>query len=100
MKCPPEIAAILHEILRIGLLRIRACGWDNDAERYAIEADHLHNLPTLLADYKPELLELYLDVERNDYMRRSSGEMDKQFETLWKSLASYLPNRTIKVLAS
>jgi len=54
MTCPTEIAEILTEILRTGLLRIRALGWSGNAERCAIEADHLHNVPDLLAHYSPE----------------------------------------------
>jgi hypothetical protein len=36
------------QILRIGLLRIRAFGEEGLADRCAIEADHLHNLPEIV----------------------------------------------------
>src|SRR5207248_763300 len=46
MQCPPEIVEIVAHILQVGLVRIRALGWQNNAGRCAVEADHLHNLPT------------------------------------------------------
>lgn len=87
MHCPPEIAQVVQEILRIGILRIRSYGSHHDAVRCAIEADHLHNLPALLADYRPELLDFYLQVERVDFARRSSADDIECFQQLWSSLA-------------
>jgi hypothetical protein len=88
MLCPPEIAKIVHEILRIGIMRIRACGWNCQADRCAIEADHLHNLPALLTDYRPEMLEFYLRVERLGYTNRSNPEEIASFQPLWTSLTA------------
>jgi hypothetical protein len=87
MQCPREIAEIITEILRIGLLRIRALGWQQNPNRCAIEADHLHNLPALLAAYKPELLEYYWSAERVCFIQQSSREDVAQFEPLWQALA-------------
>jgi len=86
MKCPPEIAEIVCEILRIGLLRIRAFG---DGDRSALEADHLHNLPGLLANYQPELLDYYWRVERPSFVERSTAEDIQAFEPLWQALAKH-----------
>ena len=86
MQCPPEIAEIVCEILRTGLLRIRALG---DADRCALEADHLHNLPDLLANYKPELLDYYWRVERVGFIARSTPADVQRFEPLWIALAKY-----------
>ncbi len=94
MQCPPEIAVIVCEILRTGLLRIRAC---KDADRCALEADHLHNLPALLADYKPERLEYYWNIERRCLKDRYGH--DEQFEPLWKMLAKHVPTATARALA-
>ena len=90
MQCPAEIAEILGEILRIGLLRIRVLGWNQDPDRCAIEADHLHNLPVLLSDYKPGLLDYYWTAERTAFMEQSSREDISQFEPLWQALANHL----------
>jgi hypothetical protein len=96
MQCPPEIAEIVCEILRTGLLRIRALG---DAHRCALEADHLHNLPTLLANYKPELLDFYLRVERAGFIERSAPEVVEAFEPMWQSLAKHVNPSKSRALA-
>jgi hypothetical protein len=88
MQCPPEIAEIVCEILRTGLLRIRAL---RDADRCALEADHLHNLPSLLANYKPELLDYYWRAERVRFIERSAPEDVQDFTPLWKALANHTP---------
>jgi hypothetical protein len=83
MKCPDEIAQILLEILGIGILRIRNQAVVNPELCY-VEADHLHNLPFLLASYRPELLDFYLDVERPSYLGR--GGIAVGYEALWRKL--------------
>lgn len=99
MNCPKEIANILLKILSEGLLRIRASA--DDAERCFDEADHLHNLPNLLADYSPELLDFYWDVERPSYIARTPRTDLDRFERLWEELARArgddgTPRRTAK----
>jgi len=93
MQCPPEIATILSEILQTGLLRIRALGSSQNAMRCTVEADHLHNLPALLAEYKPELLDYYWRVERVAFTRHSSREETAGFEPLWTALAEHVGAR-------
>jgi hypothetical protein len=90
MQCPPELGGILAEIITTGLLRIRAQGSMENAERCAVEADHLHNLPELLAEYKPELLDFYWRVERVVFIRRSAREDTAAFEPLWAALAEHV----------
>jgi hypothetical protein len=89
MRCPPEIASIISGILSAGLLRIRAFGWNENAERCAVEADHLHNLPALLTDYRPELLDYYWRAERVGFMQRCSHDDLVEFEPLWNALAEF-----------
>jgi hypothetical protein len=90
MQCPPEITEIVAEILRTGLLRIRILGWNQNPDRCAVEADHLHNLPALLSAYKPELLDYYWNAERVSFIQKSSREDVAQFEPLWQALASHV----------
>ena len=95
MQCPPEIAVIVCEILRTGLLRIRI---SQDVESCQVEADHLHNLPSLLVDFRPELLNYYWRVERPSYISRCGTATATDFEPMWKSLGSYvlpIPNRAL-----
>jgi hypothetical protein len=94
MRCPPKIAEILAELLSTGLLRIRALGWSRNADRCAVEADHLHNLPRLLADYKPEMLDFYWNTERAAFMQHSSREEIAGFEPLWNELAEHVGSET------
>ena len=70
MPCPPEIAEVLARMIAEGLLRIRAAGWSGRPDLCAIEADHLHNLPGLIADYSPDQLAYYWTVERPGYSER------------------------------
>ena len=60
MVCPPEIAEILLGIIEWGLIDIRVLGWDGHADRCAVEEDHIHNLPRLLADNRPSEITLLL----------------------------------------
>jgi hypothetical protein len=86
MTCPPDIAAVLLQILRTGLLNARAAGWAGDARRCAVEADHVHNLPDLLADYSPERLAFYRQVEAPGFCRQAPASVGR-FEELWGRLA-------------
>lgn len=88
--CPPEIAMVLADILQHGFLRIRSEGWSGRADRCAVEADHLHNLPYILADYRPELLEFYWTVERGVYIAQSEGVNIRDFERLWARLEPFV----------
>src|SRR5262245_57429376 len=90
MSCPPEIADILLNILESGLLTIRVLGWNGEADRCAVEADHLHNLPSLLADYRPEKLLYYWDVQRTIYIEESPPEYQPVWEALWRRLESHV----------
>ena len=90
MQCPPESTEILSDILRTGLLRIRALGWNQNPVRCAVEADHLHNLPALLSTFKPELLDYYWNIERISFIQQSTPEDVAGFEPLWRSLAEHV----------
>jgi hypothetical protein len=90
--CPPQIAEIVAAIVQEGFLRIRVEGWAGRAERCAIEADHLHNLPMILSDYRPELLDFYWNVERSGFIAQSEGQELGEFERLWKRLERYVPS--------
>jgi hypothetical protein len=91
MQCPPEIANIVAEIITTGVLRIRALGLNSGgAERCAVEADHIHNLPRLLSHFKPELLDYYWHAERLAFIRQSTAEKVEGFEPLWNALAPHV----------
>jgi hypothetical protein len=95
MTCPPEIAAVLLDILGDGLLTCRAAGWAGRPERCAVEADHLHNLPALLADYSPDRLRYYWDVERPTFAERCPPESLPRWETHWERLRPLVEEATV-----
>jgi hypothetical protein len=96
VNCPSEIAAILREILRTAVLRIRAAGWQGDARRCAAEADHVHNLPGLLGDYAEDLLDYYWRVERPAFIDRAGTEAAAAYDPLWERLAGHVPTTAPK----
>lgn len=100
MKCPPEIAEILLAILQTGLLRIRALAWSDDSRRCAVEADHLHNLPSLLTNYSVDLLQYYWNVERTSFMSQNAEEEAPGFEPHWKRLESYVVGERVAGLSA
>jgi hypothetical protein len=90
MTCSTEIAEILTEILTTGLLRIRAQGWSGNAERCAVEADHIHNVPDLLAHFSPDRLDYYWNVERYSYINQTPASELAVWEPLWRQLHEQL----------
>src|SRR5438067_2078010 len=86
MRCPLEISEIVLKILETGLLRLRSLGWSGQADRCAIEADHIHNLPSLLSDFSPERLVYYWDSERPAYIAQLPEEQRGGWELLWQRL--------------
>jgi hypothetical protein len=99
MNCPSEIAEILFTILKLGILRARASGWEGNAARCAIELDHAHNLPDLLNRYSPEALLYYWEVERPEFIRQSNPSDWAVFEPLWAELARHIPGSADRVPA-
>ena len=100
MTCPPDVAAILLEILGQGVLQARAVGWSGDAAQAAVEADHIHNLPGLLADYSPARLRYYWDAERLAYLVRVTPDREATFRPLWERLIVVASAIPIAVIAN
>ena len=84
MTCPPEIAAILLEILYRGIVSIRMGA--RDPVYCFSEADHLHNLPSLVRDYHPDLLLNYWDVDRPCYLDAVPGAASSWMAECWEQL--------------
>jgi len=100
MNCPTEVAEIVLGILQTGLLRIRGGGWANNARRCAVEADHLHNLPSLLANFNPDLLRYYWEVERIAYLTGAEPRSAGAFEAYWSRLEPIVASELLPALAS
>lgn len=65
--CPAEVADAIISILRQAILLIRQAGNADDADWCAVEANHVHNLPTLLQIYNRAKLERYLAWAQTGY---------------------------------
>ena len=90
MTCPTDIVEILLEILAAGLLSIRVRGWNGQADRCALEADHLHNLPSILAEYHLERLLYYWDAERDLDLERTASGVSFRLESAWQRLEPHV----------
>jgi hypothetical protein len=94
VTCPPDVARVVLQILQVAILRIRAGGWAGDGSRGAAEADHVHNLPSLLLDYSDELLRFYWQVERPAFIERCRPADLAGYEPLWTELAELVVARS------
>lgn len=99
--CPDEVANAVTDILRRSLLRVRRAAGAGDAALCFIEADHVHNLPSLLANYSEQQLRFYLEVEREAFRRqverhpaRHADHRDvTEMRGAWDQLERYLNSR-------
>jgi hypothetical protein len=92
---------IYIDILHAGLLFIRAAGWSNNVRICEIEADHLHNIPSLIGEKNDLRHRYYFDVERMSYIERiakenvpselSRGTADR-YRAFWEELAEFYEN--------
>ena len=84
------------EILRWGLLAIREAAYAGKIRVCEIEADHVHNLPSLLDEPNEARHHCYIRQERSYYLERLSqladaeyvAERKRLYEQPWKVLAA------------
>lgn len=62
-----QIDEIYLSILTQGLIALREAAYKGDAERCFREAEHLHNIPSLIGEENLERHFYYFNVERNSY---------------------------------
>jgi len=84
--CPQHIAEPLLEILRLGLLAIRAAGFSNRGDLCAKHADHLHNIPSLIEDLSPDRLLYYWEAERTTFIEKTNPDDRRLFDDPWSRL--------------
>jgi len=93
-----ELDEIYLQILRDGILTIRSLAAGGDRERIFAEADHIHNLPTLIGNANHQLHLYYAQIERPCYLEWLKNHVDLTqhdftnplFAPLWKRLDSIL----------
>ena len=95
MHCPADIEKVVLELLAHGILRIRAFAGAKEPNRCFVEADHLHNLPQLLADYRPERLRYYWEVERPSFMEQVPEPERRDLADFWNRLAELVHDHRI-----
>jgi hypothetical protein len=85
-----------RDLLHYGLLAVRSHAYSGQVELCGIEADHLHNIPSLLAEANEARHKYYIIQERSLYLERlkSFPEPDylrftrNRYSDSWKVLAS------------
>jgi hypothetical protein len=90
---PAEVRQALAQILEIACLAIRVAARNGDAQYCAIEANHVHNLPSLLRTFEPRKLKYYLDVTRAQYVEalgQFPGATADPYKALWARLERYV----------
>jgi hypothetical protein len=75
-----EIKNTLLDILQCGLLNIRIYGESVTPELCVIEANHIHNIPSLLKDFSKSLLDFYLAVEVIEYEAKMRGSISSEMK--------------------
>ena len=94
-NCPAEVADAITSILRESILLIRMAGSGDDADYCAVEANHIHNLPSLLRSYDRSRLERYLAWARTAYASGFQKRFNRPpavFMSEWERLENYLRN--------
>ena len=92
---PAEVREALAQILEIACLSIRAAARKGDAKYCAIEADHIHNLPSLLRTFDAAKLQYYLSVTRPSYVEalgQLPGTTVEPYQAHWRQLERHAPN--------
>lgn len=83
-------------ILEQGLLRLRDSALLGLIEYCAIEAEHLHNLPSLLGESNERRHEYYFEKERPFYLERVDRSVPgieftlRRYEECWQQLSELL----------
>jgi hypothetical protein len=89
-----DIRRLLLNLLRTGILRIRAFASQEDASRCFDEADHIHNLPDMIRNPRLELLSNYFDVERPGFIAHSPST--DAFEADWLRLGELVDEMRVE----
>ena len=92
-NCPAAVADALTAILRESLLLIRMAGNGDDADYCVVEANHVHNLPSLLRCYERVKLQHYLSWAQTDYQFQFQQRFHRpptMFTPQWQRLEKFL----------
>jgi hypothetical protein len=96
MRCPPEIADVIAELIYRGIIRARAFAKPGYEQRCFIESDHVHNLPHILNDYRVERLQYYWEIERPSFFRQVPENETQDMTPLWERLEVLMESHGIR----
>ncbi len=86
-----KIREIIHSILHMGLVHIRQSATFGRLSECLAEANHLHNLPDLLAHPSIDLLEFYYSTTRQTYLKQiENSNVDHLYGEAWKAIQEFL----------
>ena len=98
VDCPPVVMDALLSILAESILMIRLAGNADYADYCAEEADHIHNLPSILRHYDRDRLEHYLTWAQTGYaskFQKRFNRMPTEFMSEWKRLEDFLKDDSL-----
>lgn len=95
MRCPPDIADVVAELLYRGVIRTRAFAHPGYEKRCFLEADHVHNLPHIINDFRVERLQHYWNIERPLFMRSVPASETQDLAPLWDQLSDLMKSQGI-----
>jgi hypothetical protein len=95
MRCPPDIADVIAELLYRGVIRARGFAHPGHEKRCFLEADHVHNLPHIINDFKIERLQYYWDIERPLFMKCVPASETQDLAPLWDQLGELMKSHGI-----
>lgn len=87
---------IYVQILDFGLLRLRDSACGGHIQYCAIEAEHLHNIPSLIGETNELRHQYYFEKERTYYLERVDRSIPgieftlRRYEELWQQLAGLI----------
>jgi hypothetical protein len=88
-----ERDSVYVHILHFGLVRLRDAAEAGNALYSAVEADHLHNVPSLIGERNELRHDLYFDEDRPHYLNRVDHSVPgieftlARYAELWQRLA-------------
>jgi hypothetical protein len=83
---------IYLKILKVGLVSLRNAAYSGNTQYWIIEAEHLHNLPSLVGESNESRHEYYFDAERHSYLESVDRSMPEvrytlaRYDELWCEL--------------
>ena len=95
----PSVQATYRNLLSYGLIQLRDAAHEKRIEVCQIQAEHLHNIPSLLEEKNIERHLYYFEKERTFFLekfRPLKTEVDTfclaRFEEAWEILEQWLTN--------